>query len=81
MPWHKEAMKDAVTGDTPRWGGSNLIPVDFRMGQPFSSNVEKFLSEYIGQIKLTQETETSKYLVENKTIVISSVVASERETA
>ncbi len=81
MPWHKEAMKDAVTGDTPRWGGSNLIPADFRMGQPFSSNVEKFSSEYIGWAKLTQRTETSKYLEEDKTIVISLVVASERETA
>ena len=48
MPWHKEAMKDAITGDMPRSGGNNLIPVDFRMGQPFSSNVEKLLSEFIG---------------------------------
>ena len=81
MPWHKEAMKDAITGDTPRWGGNNLIPADFRMGQPFQSNVWKYSTEYIGWDKLTQRTETSKYLVEEKTIVISWVVASEREEA
>ena len=71
MPWHKEAMKDAITGDTPRWGGNNLVPVDVRMGQPFPSNVGKLSSEFIGWLKLTQGTETSKYLVEEKTIVIS----------
>lgn len=79
MPWHKEAMKDAATGDTLRWGGSNLVPVDFRMGQPIQSNVWISTPESIGCQKLTQGTETSKYLVEDKTIVISWVVASERE--
>ena len=44
------------------------------MGEP---NVMK--THY--QKELTQGTETSKYLQEEKTIVISQVVASERETA
>ena len=35
----------------------------------------------IPQGKQTQRTETSKYLEEKKTIVISQVVASERELA
>ena len=43
------------------------------------SNVIVFISESIGYVKATQGTETSQYLVEKKTIVISLVVASEKE--
>ena len=64
-------MKDAITGDTPRVGGNNLRSGDFRMGKPVSSNVETLLTEYIGQLKITQRTETSKYLKEEKIIMIS----------
>ncbi len=81
MPWHRKAMKDAVTSDTPRIGGSNHRPGDFRMGQPAPSNVGALCTEFIGAAELTQGTETSKYLVEKKTIVISPVVASEKEIA
>jgi hypothetical protein len=79
MPWHEKSMKDAITSDMLRIGGSNLRPVDFRMGQPVTSNVVTFVSEYIGYGKTTRGTETSKYPVEKKTIVISLVVASEKE--
>ena len=71
MPWHKQAMKDATTGDTPRGGGNNLISADFRMGQPDLGNARSSTSEYIGYVKPTQGTETSKYLVEEKIIMIS----------
>jgi hypothetical protein len=64
-------MKDATTCDKPRIGGNNLIPVDFRMGQPIPSNVGISATEYIGCKRLTRGTETSKYPVENKTKVIS----------
>jgi hypothetical protein len=74
-------MKDATTCDKPRIGGNNLRPVDFRMGQPIQSNVWISATEFIGCKKQTQGTETSKYLVEEKTIVISLVVASEKEIA
>jgi hypothetical protein len=74
-------MKDATTCDKPRIGGNNLRPVDFRMGQPIPSNVGISATEFIGCKKQTQGTETSKYLVEDKTIVISLVVASEKEIA
>ena len=74
-------MKDATTCDKPRIGGNNLRPEDFRMGQPIPSNVGISATEYIGCKKLTRGTETSKYPVEDKTIVISLVVASEKETA
>jgi hypothetical protein len=81
MPWHKQAMKDAVTGDTPRTGGSNLRPGDFRMEQSLQSNVCKLYAEYIGIAEPTRGTETSKYPEEEKTTVISGVVASEMERA
>ena len=38
-------------------------------------------TEYIGCMRLTQGTETSKYLLEKKEKSISSVAASERESA
>ncbi len=80
MPWYEKPMKDATTCDMLRIGGNNLRPVDFRMGQPSLSNVKLSITEFIGYNKGTQGTETSKYLVEKKTIVISLVVASEKES-
>ena len=71
MPWHREAMKDAYTGDTPRGAGRMLWSVDFRMGQPDKSYV---LSP---ERELTQGIETSKYLVEKKSNEIPLVAASE----
>ena len=74
-------MKDVVTCDKPRIGGSNLRPADLRMGQPDASNVAPLNTEFIGVEELTQGTEISKYLEENKTIVISPVATSEKEIA
>ena len=74
-------MKDVVTCDKPRIGGSNLRPADLRMGQPGESNVSPLCTEFIGAEELTQGTEISKYLEENKTTVISQVATSEKETA
>ena len=62
-------------------GGNNLISADFRMGQPIQSNVWISIAESIGYVKLTRGTETSKYPEEEKIIMISLVVASERERA
>ena len=81
MPWYGKAMKDATTCDKPRIGGNNLRPADLRMGQPIPSNVGISATEFIGCKKLPRGTETPKYPVEEKTIVISLVVASEREKA
>jgi hypothetical protein len=80
MPWYEKSMKDAITCDKPRIGGNNLIPGDLQMGQPVTSNVVTSASEYIGCKKTTRGTETSQYPEEEKTIVISPVVASEKET-
>ncbi len=71
MPWYEKSMKDATTCDMLRIGGNNLRPADLRMGQPAQSNVWASASEYIGCKKTTRGTETSKYPVEEKTIVIS----------
>ena len=71
MPWYGKAMKDVTTCDMPRRGGNNLRSVDFRMGQPDPGNAGSSTSEYIGCVKPTQGTETSKYLVEEKIIMIS----------
>ena len=71
MPWYEKSMKDATTCDKLRIGGNNLRPADFRMGQPATSNVVASTSEFIGCVKATRGTETSKYPVEEKTTVIS----------
>jgi hypothetical protein len=39
MPRHREAKKDAATGETPRGAGSMLRSVDVRMGKPSGSHV------------------------------------------
>ncbi len=79
MPWYEKLMKDAATCEKLRIGGSNLRPAGLRMGQPSQSNVWLSTSESIGCKKTTQRIETSQYLEEEKTIVISLVVANERE--
>jgi hypothetical protein len=71
MPWYEKPMKDVTTCDKPRIGGNNLVPVDFRMGQPVPSNVGRSTAESIGCMKATRGTETSQYPEEEKTIVIS----------
>ena len=80
MPWYEKSMKDVTTCDKPRIGGNSPRPEDFRIGQPITSNVVISISEFIGYVKTTQGTETSKYLVEEKAIAISLVVASEKES-
>ena len=67
MPWYWQAMKDAVTCDKPRIGGSNLRPGDFRMGKPVTRNGVTLRTEFIGAEELTRGTEISKYPEEKKT--------------
>ncbi len=50
------------------------------MGQPNTGNAVLLYTEFIGIEEQTEGTETSKYLEEEKTIVISRVAASEKET-
>ena len=75
MPRLTEAKKDVISCDKFREGANNRL-------------IRKFPNGATQQVKLvilfrrqTQGTETSKYLEEEKTIVISRVVASEMEIA
>ncbi len=81
MPWHKKAMKDVVSCDKPRGDANNLRSEDLRMGKPFRRHGRKSPAEYIGRVRQTEGTETSKYLLEKKTTVILQVAASERGLA
>ena len=76
MPWHLKAMKDVKSCDKQRWGAHIHWPVDFRMGEPYIR-----LSEFIGENELTEGSEPSQYLEEEKTTVIPWVAASEIGTA
>ena len=71
MPWHQEPKKDVVSCEKLRGAASKCRSVDIRMGQPGWSNVQSSITEFIGYRKGTQGTETSKYLKEEKTKVIS----------
>ena len=71
MPWHREARKDAATGETPRGAGSMLRSADVRMGKPNGSHVPLPAREP------TRGSETSQYPEEQKSNEIPVVVASE----
>ena len=81
MPWHEKAMKDVVSCDKPRGGANNLRSGDFRMGEPSTGHAVLRPDEYIVWFEPTRGSETSEYPQEKKVITISSVAASERETA
>tara|TARA_B100001013_G_scaffold308053_1_gene211865 strand:+ start:655 stop:846 length:192 start_codon:yes stop_codon:yes gene_type:complete len=53
----------------------------FPNGETSLNKLERLLSEYIGELELTQGSEPSQYLKEKKTTVISKVAASEMEIA
>ena len=75
MPWVWEATKDVVSCDKP--GGAahkHYIP-----GSP--NGKTQYAEGVLPAREPTPRTETSKYREEKKTIVISWVVASEKEKA
>ena len=74
-------MKDVVSCEKLRGTASKCRSVDVRMGKPGWSNVQSSMTEFIGYRRGTRGTETSKYPKEEKTKVISRVVASEMEIA
>jgi hypothetical protein len=81
MPWHEKAKKDVVSCDKPRAGANNLRPGDLRMGQPVPGNAGTCSVEYIDRVLLTEGSEPSQYLLEEKAIAIPRVAASEKGTA
>ncbi len=74
MPWRQQAMKDVVACDKPRGAGKQALIRGFLNGATHGFG-------RIPQGKLTQGTETSKYLQEKKSTEIPLVVASERGVA
>ena len=68
---HLKLKKDATNGETRRGVVRTQRSVDIRMGKPGSSNELSPMSEYIAHVKVTQRTETSKYLQEEKVKTIS----------
>ena len=73
----------AITGDEGRCSvrkasGSPQTGFDPEMSEWGNPPARVSLTEYIGQWRRTEGTETSKYLEEQKSTEIPSVVASER---
>ena len=81
MPWHLEAMKDVGNCDKLRGAVTQAIIRRFPNRKTYLVEDEIPCTEYIGALGRTQGTETSKYLKEEKTIVIPLVAASERGLA
>ena len=77
MPRHQEAMKDAATCEKPRGAGSKRRSVGIRMGKPGRRHGLSAHAEYIGVLRRTRGTETSKYPLERKSTETPLVVASE----
>ena len=66
MPWRQEPMKDGVSTEMPRGVASRHRSVDLRMGQPTTRNGVVSIAESNRLWKVTEGTETSKYLEEKK---------------
>jgi hypothetical protein len=64
MPWLSEAMKDVISCDKLR-GGANIFLI-----RRFPNGETRQAEGLISERRLTRRTETSKYPVEKKTIVI-----------
>ena len=75
MPWHQEPKKDVTNDEMLRGAVSKQRAVDIRMGEPTA------FKRAVRESEVTQGTETSKYLQEEKEKSISLVAASEKEKA
>ena len=65
MPWLSEAKKDVTSCDKQR-GGANIHYI-----RRFPNGTTQYTEGVLSERKPTQGTETSKYLEEKKTNVIS----------
>ena len=66
MPWRQEPTKDGVSTEMPRGVASRHRSVDVRMGKPTAFNRVVSLPEQNRVRKVSEGTETSKYLEEKK---------------
>jgi hypothetical protein len=80
MPRHREAKKDVDSCEKLRGAANKRRSVDIRIGQPGWDNQSAY-TEYIGVMRPTGRTETSKYPQEKKSKEILLVAASERGIA
>jgi hypothetical protein len=78
MSWHPEATKDVVACDKLREAGKQALIRGFLNVETRWSDPPSPAAECIGRMELTQGTETSKYLEEEKEKSIPQVAASER---
>ena len=74
-------MKDVVSCDKLRGAATQAMIRRCPNGKTHTVNSGVLLVEHIDELERTQGTETSKYLKEQKIIMIPQVVASERGTA
>ena len=81
MPWHLEAMKDVGNCEKLRGAITQALIRRSPNGKTLLTDGKESPAEYIGGLKQTQGTETSKYLKEEKVKTIPLVAASERGTA
>ena len=81
MPWQLEAMKDVGACEKPRGAGTQALIRGCPNGETHLAQARYRQTEYIGLVKLTRGTETSKYPEEKKSTEIPSVAASERGAA
>ena len=64
MPWHLEAMKDVGNCEKLRGAITQATIRRSPNGKTLLTDGKESLAEYIGKLKQTQGTETSKYLKE-----------------
>jgi hypothetical protein len=75
MPWLTEAMKDVISCEKLRGGANNHYI------RKYPNGATRLVEDQSLERGQTRRTETSKYPEEEKTIVISRVVANEMELA
>ena len=80
MPWQLEAMKDVVACDK-LWGVGKQTLIQRSLNGETHTFLGVSPTEYIGEVRQTRGTETSKYPEEKKSIEIPLVEAIERGPA
>ena len=78
MPWHQEAMKDVGSCEKLRGVATQTLIRRYPNGKTRAGESQPSRTEYIGALKPTRGTETSKYPEEKKSTEIPQVAASER---
>ena len=78
MPWYQEAMKDVGSCEKLRGVATQTLIRRYPNGKTCAGESQPSHAEYIGMLKPTRGTETSKYPEEEKSTEIPQVAASDR---